>query len=421
MANDTTAPAQARCPAHGLSELRPANPAFYTDAPAMLRRLRESGAAVRDEDAKVWLVTGYEAAHAVLNDRSLWRGQEKGEQSPGRDKFVRDNFTPHPETGEPVSYSLTQLDDPDHARVRGLLAKPLYTRTARARHAVDAVIDEVLDALAGQETFDLVADFAVPIPIKIIAAILGVDVDQWAQFREWSEGMANFIYPSKTPAQQKALNDATMALLRFFHEQLQDRRRTPREDLISDYARFAPEGIEVSDTELLSNLITLLTAGNLTTSDLIANGVYLLLTHPEELAKLRADPALVNRAVEEVLRYAPPLDITVRIASHDFEVAGCPVRRTQNLTMMLRAANRDPAKFDDPERFDITRGANPHLSFGGGAHMCLGAGLARLEAQVAFAKLFARFPDLRLAEPGQVPPRRMLPFINGFERYLVRV
>lgn len=385
----------------------------------MLRRLREIGAMVRDEEAKVWIVTGYDAAHTVLNDHSLWRGQEKGEPSPGREKFIRDNFTPHPETGEPVSYSLTQLDDPDHARVRGLLAKPLYARTTRAVPQINAIVDEVLDSLAGRSEFDLVTDFAIPIPIKIIASILGIDVAQWTKFREWSEGMANFIIPRKTKQQQDALMSATTELLSFFYQLIQDRRHSPRDDLISDYAGLRPSGADISDNELLSNLITLLTAGNLTTSDLIGNGVYLLLTHPSELQKLRDNPSVVNRVVEEVLRFDPPLDITVRIASNDLDVGGCPVRKTQNMTMMLRGANRDPAKFDNPDLFDVSRKSTTHLSFGGGAHMCLGAGLARLEAQVSFARLFNRFPNLRLAEEGANPQRRLLPFVNGFEGYMV--
>lgn len=403
----------------GLSQLRPSNPAFYEDAPFVLRRLREAGGIVRDEEAKVWVVSGYDAAYEVLNDRSLWRGQEKGEPSPGRDKFIRDNFTPHPETGEPVSYSLTQLDDPDHARVRGLLSKPLYARTTRAVGQINAIIDEVLDGLEGRSEFDLIADFAIPIPIKIIASILGIDVKQWAKFREWSEGMANFIIPRKTKQQQEVLASATGDLLRFFYELLQDRRHSPRDDLISDYALLRPSGATISDNELLSNLITLLTAGNLTTSDLIGNGVYLLLTHPSELQKLRDDTSIVNRVVEEVLRFDPPLDITVRIASHDLDVGGCPVSQTQNLTMMLRGANRDPAKFENPDIFNVSRKTNAHLSFGGGAHMCLGAGLARLEVQVAFAKLFSRFPNLRLAYPDIKPQRRLLPFVNGCEGYNV--
>lgn len=164
------------------------------------------------------------------------------------------------------------------------------------------------------------------------------------------------------------------------------------------------------------NLIGLLVAGNLTTSDLIGNGVYLLLTHPEEMAKLRADPSLINGAVEEMLRFAPPTEFAARIASRDMEVGGCPVRQEQSMVVALRGANRDPEAFEAPDRFDVARKPGPHLAFGGGAHICIGAPLARLEAQVALGMLLARFPNLRLARPDEAPPARMLPLFNGLER-----
>ena len=161
--------------------------------------------------------------------------------------------------------------------------------------------------------------------------------------------------------------------------------------------------------------------GNLTTTDLIGNAVRLLLLNPAELAKLRADPGLINAVVEEVLRYEPPVDVTGRIASRELEVGGCPVHTGQPVTVSLRAANRDPAAFDDPHRFDIGRKHKPHMAFGGGTHICIGAPLARLEAQIALVKLFDRFPSLTLADPDATPDWRRLPFFRGMERLPVRV
>jgi hypothetical protein len=174
-------------------------------------------------------------------------------------------------------------------------------------------------------------------------------------------------------------------------------------------------GAPLSDDEIRINLQALLVGGNLTTTDLIGNGVRLLLLNPGELAKLKADPKLAAGAVEEVLRYEGPVDVTGRVASRDMEVGGCPVGKTQSLTTFLRAANRDPAAFEDPDRFDITRKGKPHVSFGGGSHICIGAPLARLEAQVALVKLFERFPNLRLADPDAEPVWRTLPFFRGLE------
>jgi cytochrome P450 len=168
--------------------------------------------------------------------------------------------------------------------------------------------------------------------------------------------------------------------------------------------------------ELRINLSALLIGGNLTTTDLIGNGVRLLLLNPSELAKLKADPHLISAVVEETLRYEPPVDITGRIASHDMEVGGCPVKQKQSLTMFLRAANRDPAVFENPDSFDVSRPKKPHVAFGGGAHICIGAPLARLEAQVALPRLFERFPNLRLADPDAAPTWRTLPFFRGLEK-----
>ena len=176
------------------------------------------------------------------------------------------------------------------------------------------------------------------------------------------------------------------------------------------------EGAVLSEAELRINLSALLVAGNLTTTDLIGNGVRLLLKHPAELAKLRADPKTVNSVVEEVLRFEPPVEITGRIASRDMDVGGCPMKPGQAMSVLLRAANRDPEAYPDADRFDVSRKHKSHVSFGGGAHICIGAPLARLEAQVALVRLFERFPDLRLADPDAAPIWRTLPFFRGLER-----
>jgi cytochrome P450 len=198
-----------------------------------------------------------------------------------------------------------------------------------------------------------------------------------------------------------------------------ERRTEPRDDLITDMVRSQADGSGLSDDELRINLSALLVGGNLTTTDLIGNAVRLLLLNPGELAKLRADPSIINAVVEEVLRYEPPVDITGRIASGPMELAGCPLHSGQSLMVSLRGANRDPEVFDDPHRFDVSRKHRPHVAFGGGAHICIGAPLARLEAQVALVKLFDRFPGLALAHPDETPAWRMLPFFRGMERLAV--
>ena len=317
--------------------------------------------------------------------------------------------------------SILMLDDPDHARVRQPLAQALYARVACCRGQVTQIVDASLDALEGETAFDLMAWFCVPIPIDVIASILGVDHDRLAEFRQWSEDVIQSLNPFRGEAETAAMTKSGEALNAYFTAQLADRRINPRDDLLTDMVRLQAEGADLSEDELRINLTALLVGGNLTTTDLIGNGVRLLLTHPEELAKLRAEPGLVNAAVEEVLRYEPPVDITGRLASGPMEVGGCPMKAGQSMMLMLRAANRDPEVFDDPHRFDVSRAKKPHVAFGGGAHICIGAPLARLEAQVALVRLFDRFPTLRLAEPDAEPQWRRLPFFRGLERLEVSV
>jgi cytochrome P450 len=262
--------------------------------------------------------------------------------------------------------------------------------------------------------------FCVPVPIDAIATILGVDSERLVEFRDWSEGVIQSLNPFRTPDQTAHMERSSEALSAYFAATIAARRTDPRDDLISDMTRLQAEGAPLSDVELQINLSALLIGGNLTTTDLIGNAVRLLLLNPGELAKLKADPGLINALVEETLRYEPPVDITGRIASEDREVGGCPIKASQSMTFSLRAANRDPAAFDAPHKFDISRKAKPHVAFGGGAHICIGAPLARLEAQVALSKLFERFPNLSLAHPDEAPEWRTLPFFRGLERLELR-
>jgi cytochrome P450 len=282
---------------------------------------------------------------------------------------------------------------------------------------VERIVGATLDTLpADGRAFDLMADFCVPIPIDVIASILGVDHSRLGEFRAWSEGVIQVLNPFRSPEQTSQMEAAAEALNAYFSAELAERRRAPRDDLLSDMVRLQAEGADLSDDELRINLQALLVGGNLTTTDLIGNAVRLLLTHPSELAKLKADVGIVNAVVEEALRYEPPVDATGRIAPRDMEIAGCPLKPGQAITPHLRAANRDPEVFEDPHRFDVSRKHRSHVAFGGGAHICIGAPLARLEAQVALARLFQRFPDLRLAEPDAPPQWRSLPFFRGLEQ-----
>src|SRR5215472_4513030 len=397
------------------ARLTPMNPAYREDPYAVLADLRAGRPAVRDEAYGSVILTRYNDVRPLVSDLTLWRDPLKGDLS-----LLQRLGGELPEGPRSETTSILTLDDPDHARIRQPLAQALYARVAKFRPEVERIVRETLDAIDASAPFDLMTSFCVPIPIDVIASILGVDPTRLAEFREWSEGVIQGLNPFRNAEQTKAMEAASAALDDYFTRLISERKAGSRDDLISDMTRLQVEGLPVNDAELRINLTALLVGGNLTTTDLIGNATRQLLLNPAELAKLKADPALINAVVEEALRYDPPVDATGRVASHDLEVSGCPVRQKESLTLHLRAANRDPDVFDNPDAFNVTRAKKPHVAFGGGAHICIGAPLARLEAQVALLRLFERFPNLRLADPDAAPAWRMLPFFRGLERLELR-
>lgn len=396
-------------------QLTPLNPDFRDDAHAIYARLREGHPVYRDEMAGSWIITRYKLARELLNDRTMLRGPDKAEPPGPFTQRLVENFDTDPETGERRSYSILLMDEPHHSRVRTPLAKALYARAAKCKPLVDEIIDEKLDAVEPRGRFDVLDDFSIPLPIDVIGAILGVDVERRVEFRDWSEGVIQVLNPFRTPEQTAHLERAGEAIRDYFTAMMDARRRAPQDDLVTDMVQVQAEA-KLKDEELISNLIGLLVGGNLTTSDLIGNGVYALLTHPEQLAAFKADPSMAPQVVEEILRYDGPVDITARVTPREMEVGGCPMKARQSVISLLRASNHDPDVFDDPDAFNIARKPGPHIAFGGGSHICIGAPLARIEAQAALVKLFQRFPNLRLAQPAQRPEKRTLPFFNGLQR-----
>lgn len=375
-----------------------------------LKALREGCPVFRDEWAKTWFLTRYEDVRATVNDRSLWRHSDHAEEGAlgRRNRDDRDS-------DERVD-SILSLDEPDHSRVRLPLAKAFYARINALKPAIEAIIDRVIDN-APDEPFDLMSAIAIPVPILVIAHILGVDEDRVQEFRAWSEASILGLNPVRTPAETVLMEWGSGQLRAYFTQLMAARRAEPRQDLISDMVGLQAAGAPIADEEVRTNLSALLIGGNLTTTDLIGNGVWLLLRHPEELAKLKADPSLAAGAVEEILRYESPVAITSRVASAERDVGGCPVHPHHAMMVSLHSANRDPTVFEAPDRFDITRKHAPHVAFGGGSHICIGAPLARIEAKQALTKLFQRYPNLSL--PDQEIVWRSLPFFRGIEKLVV--
>ncbi len=386
------------------------DPEARVDPYPRLKAMQAECPVFRDQVMMSWFLTRYADVKAVANDRTLWRHPANAEEGSFSRRLLEPTLD---EEAQRRSGSILFLDDPHHARIRQPLTKAFYARVAQMKTGIEGVITDVFERLGRRERFDLMAEVAIPVPILAIARILGVEEARYREFREWSEGVILGLTTLRTPEQTERMEIAREAIYGYFLSLMEARRAEPQDDLISDLVRLQAEGAELSDDEVAINLIALLVGGNLTTSDLIGNGVRLLLTHSNELAKLKADPSLAAATVEEVLRFESPVDITARIASRDMEVGGCPVTQRQTLIVSLRAANRDPAVFEDPERFIIDRKHAPHVAFGGGAHICIGAPLARIEAAATFRELFTRFPNLRLAD--QTLTWRSLPFFRGLE------
>ena len=287
------------------------------------------------------------------------------------------------------------------------------------RPEIEAMIDKVIDAAPASGAFDLMETVAVPVPVLVIARILGVDESRLADFRQWSEDVILGLNPVRTPEETARVVSGGAALDAYFGELMQARRKAPQEDLVTDMVQLQARGeAKVSDDEVCLNLQALLVGGNLTTTDLIGNGIWLLLTHPEQAAALRADPGLAAQAVEEVLRYEAPVQVTSRIVEADRTVAGCPMQKSQPVFMSLAAANRDPEVFSAPQDFDITQKRASHIAFGGGPHICIGAPLARIEARHVYLKLLEKYPGLSLPEQDLV--WRTLPFFRGLEKLIVQ-
>jgi cytochrome P450 len=378
-----------------------------------LRALRDNCPVLRDEMVKTWLISRYDDVRATVNDRTFVRHPINAEEGSMTRMMV------DPDDPEGRRSSILFLDDPDHARNRLPLVKAFYARIKKMEPEIERMIDRVIEEAPESGQFDLMEEIAVPIPIMVIAYILGVDDSRLEEFRDWSEGVILGLNPMRSPEENAYMLASGEKLDAYFTELMEARRVAPRDDLISDMVKAQANGGDFDDDELRTNLQALLVGGNLTTTDLIGNGVWLFLQHADQLDALKQNPDLAANAVEEVLRYEAPVQATSRIVSEDREVAGCPMKKSQPVFMSLAAANRDPSKFENPEAFDITAKRASHISFGGGAHICIGAPLARIEAKRVYQKLFERYPNMSL--PDQEIVWRSLPFFRGIETLLVAV
>ena len=290
-------------------------------------------------------------------------------------------------------------DPPAHTRLRGLVNKA-FTPSAinQLRGQIEVIANELLDGVVQHDKFDLIARYAFELPVQVIASMLGVPKSDRLRFHEWSRIMAEAIDFRTNDA---VLDQATVAareMTAYLHALIEQKRQHPSDDILSGLVQAEDNGDRLSEQEIIATCSLLLFAGHETTVNLIGNGTLALLQHPDQLALLRSNPALMPNAVEEILRYNGPVQVTARQMAEDVQVGAHTLAKGSEITLVLGAANHDPRLFSEPDRFDITRKEVRHLTFGGGIHYCVGAPLARMEGQIGLSSLWQRLPNLRLAD-----------------------
>ena len=390
------------------------DPDFRADPDACYDPLRNAAPLYWDAAYGRYLVTRHADARQVLRQREFSVDARQSREDSYLRRLAGTGVAPGAGEGayEPP---LVLLDDPAHRRVRQLMSKAFTPRAIEAmRPRIVAITHQQLASLAGETDIDFIERYAGPLPTRIIAEMMGLPAADCPDLKRWSDAILQGYDPERDATTQRLLRDSYLAMSGLFRDTLAARRRAPREDLISAMVRAQESRDRLSDLEIISLCTQLLVAGNVTTTDLMGNGLHALLQHPEQCLKLRARPELIAQAVDEMLRYDCPLTETGRIALTETRVGGCPVAHGDTLTVALAAANHDAAQFADPHVFDIERDATAHLAFGSGSHVCLGAPLARLEGEICLQAFIEHFPQLRA---GSAPPtRRELPFFRGFVR-----
>jgi cytochrome P450 len=391
------------------------DPAFRDDPHPLLRGLRESGRVARDV-LGVWVLCHHADASSGLRSSALsrepWRLPAYRELRP----FLADS-TLERTTEQWMLFN----DPPKHTRLRRLAQaafKPPVIAALRER--IGALTDGLLDRIRPDAGFDLMKALAQPLPVHVICDVLGLPPEDFAQTQAWSDALALIVEPVSRRAQRVAANQAAEAMVAYLRGHIAHRRARPRhDDLLGLLLAAHDDGVGLSEEELLGNLILLFIAGHETTTNLIGNGMWTLLQHPQQLQRLRDQPGLMPAAIDEMLRYEGSVNMVARHTIAPYAVGDVVVPPEQVLYFMIGAANRDPAVFDEPDRFDIARSPNPHLAFGAGIHYCLGAPLARLEAEVAFARLLQRWPGLQAVD--ELPRWRPLINLRGLDSLPLRL
>jgi cytochrome P450 len=375
----------------------PLHPAYRDDPHPFLHRLRANDPIHWSPVYRVWVLTRYADCTAALRDDRL-SASARGWENYNRFYNRADSSAPPP--SEVYRHWMLQLDDPDHARLRGLVNKAFTPRVVEMmRPRVREIVLELLDARVSVSEFDAVEELSYPLPIRVITEMLGVPTEDYLKVKEWSAALLPSFGPVMSIAQVGQISRVMADFSAYFHSLVELKRKVPADDLLSLLIDAQDQGNRLTTPELVATCILLLFAGHLTTVQLIAGGMLALANHPDQWRILKNSRDLIPGAVEEMLRFVSPLQVVGRTAKIDFELGGKLVRQGQMVFVSFPAANRDPDQFPDPDAFDVTRTPNRHIAFGYAGHFCLGASLARLEAQVVFETLLNRYDHIEVTAP----------------------
>lgn len=394
---------------HGVA-YNPLSPRTVRDPYPVLAALRARAPVHRSRLLNAWVFTRYADAEVILRDhRRFGNDPHKGTLSP----LQRIMLPPAQE------FSMLVLDPPDHARLRALVRNAFAPRAVNVLESrIRGILSTLLGDIRHSTAFDFMDAVAHPLPVMVIAGMLGLPPQDWRRFKVWSARRARLLEPRLGRGEGRAGKRVSSAFAAYVRPIIEERRATPREDIVTALVRARQDGARLSGQEILNMLRLLLAAGSETTANLIGNGILALLRHPDQLERLREDPALIPSAVEELLRFDAPVQVDYRRVLADCEVNGFALRKRDNVVVLLGAANRDPEVFENPDRLDVGRDARLHLSFGSGIHYCLGAPLARLQGRIALEMLLERFRSIRLLQDR--PRYRPSVILRGLESLQVR-
>ncbi len=365
----------------------PLSSAYQQDPVPTYRALREGDPVHYSELMRGWVVTRYEDIDAVLRDHKRFSNASRIQEA-----------TAASMADAGVAPSMLFTDPPDHTRLRSLVNHAFTPRAVEAlRPRIEAFTDELIAAVGDARRFDLMQAIAIPLPVAVISEMIGIPQSDRAKFKVWSDAVAKSIEPTMSPKELAEAMRAREALRDYFGPLLEARRREPQDDLMTALIRAEEEGDRLSHAEVISTLNLLLIAGNETTTNLIGNGMLALMRQPEALRHVAHHPEAIESAVEEMLRFDSPVQANGRVALEDVTIGGRRISRGQRVVLLQGAGNRDPDHFAQGDVFDPAHGDKSHLAFGRGIHHCLGAPLARMEAQVVFPRILARWPAIRLA------------------------